>query len=188
MSEKLPSLHLACSNDSLRPALQYISIQDGIAYATDAHLIVVVNLKRHSPLADEVVDALDGKFIHAETWEKIHDADIITCEQNILIYQKGDVKARFEISEDIEFPEVHKVLTEAIQSPLSNTQRISFNPELIGVIAKIFGSKRAIKVQFRNEGRSIILFPNDVSKQYAVLVPLMEQAEMPFDFDFNIIN
>jgi len=150
-------------------------------------MIVCINLKHHTPLAEDVIQALDSKFIHAETWEKIMDASAITFEDNALIYIKGEVKARFDIMENIEWPDVHPLLKNAIDSDLSDTQRISFNPHLLGVIAKIFKSKDAVKVQFRNEGKNIIVFPTDVSKQYALLMPLMEQAEMPFDFDFNII-
>src|SRR3954469_10230124 len=99
MSKKmLPSIHLACSDDELRPALQMVEIIDGIATACNGNIIARMNLGAYSKLDDETIKKLNGKLIHRDVWESIQDADIITIDADNLHMDKGGIKATFDIS------------------------------------------------------------------------------------------
>src|SRR5687768_2247682 len=90
MSKKtLPPLHLACSDDELQPALQHIEIVDGIATATNSHVIAQLNLKQYSKLDDDTIRLMNGKLIHRDVWEAIEDADIIEVKEDVLHVEQG---------------------------------------------------------------------------------------------------
>jgi len=65
--KSLPSLHNICSSDSFRFSLQLIEIKEGIATATDAHILVRYDLSNY--INEEILSALNGKLIHANTWK-----------------------------------------------------------------------------------------------------------------------
>lgn len=51
-----------CGKDDLRPIMKHAFIKDGCVVATDAHQLVIINLKFFG-LNDEAIELLEGKYI-----------------------------------------------------------------------------------------------------------------------------
>lgn len=184
MAKKIiPPIHLACSVDDNRISQQYIKIEKGIAYATEGHIMVLVNLKHHSDLAEEVINALDGKYVHMDTWKKIMDAELITLEDNEIVYLYGLTKAKFEIAEDINFPNVKDVLNPILNSDNKSTDRIAFRPKFTDVFNKIFNSGE-LHFIFKEHSNAILVYPCVGAYQYGLIMPIAENE--PYEFEFDI--
>ncbi|MHA4844457.1 hypothetical protein ACX0G7_09845 [Flavitalea antarctica] len=186
MSKKtLPPLHLATSDDDLRPALMHIEIIDGIATATNAHIIAQLNLSAYSSLADETIRQLNGKLIHRDVWEQVQDASLITVEGDILHYEKGGIKADFNISCDFKFPD-HKSIIDAVANSLFKKQSfVCFNPKFIDIARRIFPSENLI-ARFYDTHEMMVLFPSGDAKGFVGIMPLeITESEAVINFSLT---
>lgn len=185
MGKKLPPLHLACSDDELRPALQHIEIKKGIATATNAHIIAQMNLNEYSELEEETIKKLDGKLIHRDLWELILDAEIITVEGDVLHYIKGGVRADVNISTDFKFPD-HKVIIKAVANSIFDKKSfVCFNPKLIQIAAKIFPSENLI-CRFYENNEMMVFFPSGDAKGFVGVMPMkITEEEAVIDFSLS---
>lgn len=183
MAKKIiPPIHLACSDDDLRIAMQYIKIADGIAYATEGHMVVLVNLQHHSDLTEDVINALDGKYVHRDTWKKVMDATDISIVNDEIVYTYGLTKAKFEIASDINFPDVMTVVKPALKANNANKHTVSFQPKFTEILNKIFNSGQ-LNFLFKDNG-PVLVYPCVGAYQYAMLMPIVTTE--PYEFDFNI--
>ena len=186
MSKKtLPPLHLACSDDELRPALQHIEIIDGIATATNAHVIARLNLSVFSYLTDEAIRKLNGKLIHRDIWEVIQDATLIEVEGDRLHYEKGGVKADFDISTTYKYPD-HKVIIDAVANSMFGKKSfICFDPNLVVIAKKIFPSENLI-MRFYANNDMMVLFPSGETKGFIGIIPMkITEEEATIDFSLT---
>jgi hypothetical protein len=185
VKKTLPPLHLATSDDDLRPALMNIAIVDGIATATNAHLIVQLNLKEYSKLPDECIKALSNKFIHRDVWEVIQNADLIEVEGNVLHYEEGGIKADFEISEDVKFPDFDSLIKAVANSMFDRKSFICFNPKMIEIAKKIFPSENLI-MRFYENNEMLLIFPSGDAKGFVGIMPIkISQEEAVLDFTLS---
>jgi hypothetical protein len=186
MAKKLlPPMHLAAGDDELRPALQHIEIVDGIATATNAHLIARLNLGVYSNLEDEVIRKLNGKLIHRDVWEQISDADILSVEDDVIHYEKGGVKADFDITCDYKFPEYNAIINAVANSIFDKKSFICFNPEYIQIAKKIFPSENLI-MRFYDNNEMMVLFPSGDAKGFIGIMPLkITEEEAVVDFSLS---
>lgn len=183
MAKYLPKLHLACAaDDSLSIPMQHIFIKDNIAYATNAHLVCAVNLKFHSDLEVSVLEKLNGKYVHKNTWKKISDAIQLTVEDDEIVYLDGSIKAKFTYEDECKFPDVITILKDTIEQAEEQTSHFGFTPKVIDTIVKVFDNNEIYFVKKKN---NFMCYPSVGSYQYALVVPLSIQEE-GFKFDFNI--
>ena len=180
----LPKLHLACSDDDIRPALEFISIIDNVGYATEGHLVIAINLKYCSGMTEDVLEKLNGKFVHRNTWKKIIDAVELTIENDEIVYVDGSIKAKFLYETDVKFPDVISLLNETIQKPETETSHFGFSLKLINILVNVFNSN---EIYFLKKGQNFLAYPSVGSYQYAMICPIMI-VEGGFEFDFNINN
>ncbi|MGE9312851.1 hypothetical protein ACLOAU_14480 [Niabella sp. CJ426] len=186
MSKKvLPPMHLACSDDELRPALQHIEIIDGIATATNAHILVQLNLKEYSLLPEECIRALNGKLIHRDVWAEIIDADLIEVEDDVLHYEKGGIKADVNIYCDLKFPEYNAIVNSVANSIFDKKSFVCFNPKYIQIASKLFPSENLI-CRFYENNDMMIFFPSGQAKGYLGIMPMkLSEAEATIDFSLT---
>ncbi len=180
----LPPLHLACSDDDLRPALQHIEIVDGIATATNAHIVCRLNLAEYSLLPDECIRALNGKLIHKDIWDAVQDADLIEVNDDILHYEKGGVKADYDISCELKFPDLTGIINSVANSFFDKKSFIAFNPNLIVIAKKIFPSEHLI-MRFYEDHEMMVLFPSGDAKGFIGVMP-MKITEQEATIDFSL--
>lgn len=181
----LPPLHLAASDDDLRPALNHIEIVDGIATATNAHIIAQLKLSEYSTLPDETIRALSGKLIHRDVWESIQDADLIEVNEDIVHYEKGGIKADFNISCDLKFPD-HRTLIKAVSNSIFDKKSfVCFNPEWIKIASKIFPSESLI-CRFYENNEMMVFFPSGDAKGFIGIMPMkISEEEAVIDFTLS---
>lgn len=186
MSKKtLPPIHLACSEDELRPAMQHIEILDGIATATNAHIIAKLNLAEYSQLDDETIKQLSGKLIHRDVWESIIDADVLTVDGDIIHYEKGSVKADFNIECQLKFPDHKAIINSVANSIFDKKSFVCFNPKWIQIASKIFPSESLI-CRFYENNEMMIFFPSGEAKGFLGIMPMkLTEEEAVIDFSLS---
>lgn len=183
MSKKtLPNIHLASADDELRPALMHIEVLDGIATATNGHIIARMNLKEYSTLPDETVRQLSGKMIHRDVWEAIRDADLIEVEDDTIHYEKDGIKADYDISTTHQFPDYRPILEAVANSKFDKKSFVSFNPDHISVAKKLFPAENLI-MRFYDNHEMMVIFPSGEAKGFIGIMPLkITDKEATMDF------
>lgn len=185
MSKKtLPPIHLACSDDELRPALQLVEVIDGIATACNGNIIARMNLGAYSKLDDTIIQQLNGKLIHRDVWETLVDADIITVEGDNIHMDKGGIKAMFDISTDLKFPDHDKIVSAVAKSMFDKKSFVCFNPKFIAVAAKLFPSENLI-CRFYENNDMMVFFPSGDAKGFMGIMP-MDISEEEATMDFSL--
>lgn len=186
MSKKtLPPIHLACTDDELRPALQMVEVIDGIATATNGNIIARMNLGAYSKLEDETIKKLNGKLIHRDVWESIVDADILTVDGDSIHMDKGGIKATFDISTDLKFPDHHTIIQAVANSIFDNKSFVCFNPKFIAIAAKLFPSENLI-CRFYDNHEMMVFFPSGDAKGFMGIMPMtITEEEATIDFSLT---
>lgn len=186
MSKKtLPPIHLACSDDELRPALAHIEILDGIATATNSHIIARLNLSEYSKLPEEAIKQLNGKMIHRDVWQSIQNADLIEIEGDTLHYEEGGIKADYDISSDLKFPDYHGIIEAVQQSIFDNKSFVCFNPKFIAIANKLFPSEMLI-CRFYENNEMMVFFPSGQAKGFVGIIPMnITDEEATIDFSLS---
>jgi len=178
----LPPLHLACSDDDLRPALAHVEIIDGIATATNSNVIAQMNLSAYSKLDEETIKHLNSKLIHRDVWEILIDADIITVNDDIIHMYKGGIKAEFNIATDFKFPDHESIIKAVASSIFDRKSFVCFNPKYIALAAKLFPAENLICRFYENQ-EMMVFFPSGDAKGFMGIMPLLiteEEATMDF--------
>lgn len=177
MSKKmLPPIHLACSDDELRPALQHVEVIDGIATATNGYIIARMNLGAYCKLEDETIKKLNGKLIHRDVWAELIDADIMTVEGDSIHMDKGGIKANFDIRTDFKFPDHHSIIEAVSKSIFDEKSFVCFSPKHIAVAAKLFPSENLI-CRFYENHDMMVFFPSGDAKGFMGIMPMKITAE-----------
>lgn len=178
----LPNIHLASADDELRPALMHVEILDGIATATNGHIIARMNLKEYSTLPEETVRALSGKLIHRNVWDVIRDADLIEVHEDVIHYEKDGVKADYDISSTYQFPDYSGIIQAVANSKFDRKSFISFNPEHIVIAKKLFPAENLI-LRFYENQEMMVIFPSGEAKGFIGIMPLkITEKEATMDF------
>jgi hypothetical protein len=158
MKSALPPLHLVCGTGDGDQSMQYIEIKKGIATAMNGHLTAQMNLNHYSSVDDEVIRKLNGKKIHRDIWESICDALLIDVTNDLLHYERGGVRADFDISCDFKFPDYTSTILTLANSEFESKTFISFKPEWITIAKKLFPDRDLI-ARFYQSNNQMILFP-----------------------------
>jgi hypothetical protein len=177
MSKKmLPPIHLACSDDDLRPALQMVEIIDGIATATNSNIIARMNLAAYCKLDEESIMKLNGKLIHRDVWAELIDADIITVDGDNIHMDKGGIRATFDIRTDLKFPDHHSIIDAVSKSIFDEKSFVCFSPKFIAIAAKLFPSENLI-CRFYENNDMMVFFPSGDAKGFMGIMPMKITAE-----------
>lgn len=186
MSKKtLPPIHLACSDDELRPALQMVEVIDGIATATNGMIIARMNLSAYGKLEDETIKKLNGKLVHRDVWAELIDADIMTVEGDNIHMDKGGIKATFDIRTDYKFPDHHLIIEAVSKSIFDEKSFVCFNPKFIAIAAKLFPSENLI-CRFYENNDMMVFFPSGDAKGFMGIMPMtITQEEATLDFSLT---
>ena len=146
-------IHLACSDDEMRPLLACVNIKNGYAIATNGHMIVKQLLKSTSLLNDDQIKKLEGKFIHRNVWAELVDCYELLVENDTIVCRNEAGKVIFEFAQHaMLFPDVETVLDKYSVNP---TNQIGLNPKYIGTLSKIFDSTQ-LKFQFDSHKAALI--------------------------------
>lgn len=170
--EFLPPLHLVCHNDEFRPNMKLIEVKNGIAQATNAHMIVKVNLIEASKLTADQVDMLNGRYVHMEVWKEIHKCEMIELSEDYIVCWKNGIKKIFEYGEpNGEFFSIDTIIRNCKEAGEEPQRLVGMNAKYIEILHKIFGSG-TIYFSFSAANHGIICFPGEDSGMFALLVPV----------------
>ena len=177
MAQQLKPLHLVCVDDEMRPNLKMIEIKNGIAQATNGHILVKLQLNTTSTLTPEQIAILNGKYIHMNVWKELWKCDLIELDDEWITCNKDGIVKRFEYAEPngsfFTFDTIIGEIKEAGEEP----QRIvCYNPDFITILAKIFQTE-SLFFSFSPNNKGTIVFPDDVSGMFAVLMPKSTDAQ-----------
>lgn len=179
----MKKLHLATSNDSLRPVMQYIQVKNGFCYATDCHILIKVPINE---VFGDLFNEESEVYISAKDWksQKVYNAYHFSKIDNIItVYDKKMNKIGMleymdkKIFEDKvgRFPDCEQVIYSKNVMP-EDIDTISFNPSFYARIGEaleetcqlfnlsFFGKTRAILVQHNK--------PDQYTKGIGVLMPI----------------
>lgn len=167
----LPPIHLACASKDGSPALQHVEVLDGIATATNGHILARLNLSNHSMIPEITIKALSGKLIHRDVWETVIDADFIEVEGDVLHYSKGGAKGDLDITVTEKFPDYSPIIHAIANSAFGKKSFICLNPKFIAIAAKLFGSSTLV-FRFYEADAMTLVFPSFEPNGFVGIMPM----------------
>lgn len=168
-------LHIACSNDVMKgERMQLIHFKNGKAYASNGWIAVRQPLAVHS-LFPEDIEALEGKFIHAQDYKKIIQFEIIRCADNGIFCRAS--------SGEVFFP-YHKYEGEWLAidpifegHEVENIDAIGFNAKNILLISQAFVCDGNLQFSFNKKNKASIVRTLD-GEQEAIIMPVMLRSDL----------
>lgn len=172
----LPPIHLACATKDGSSALQYVEILDGIATATNAHVLARLNMETHSLIPATTLKALSGKLIHRDVWETVLEADFIEVEGDTLHYSKGGAKGDLDITVSEKFPDYSGIIKAIANSAFGKKSFVCLDPKLIQIAAKLFPSKGLV-FRFYEADAMTLVFPSFEPNGFVGIMPMQLDEE-----------
>jgi hypothetical protein len=171
MTQQLKPLHLACSDDDLRPDLQIIQIKNGIASATNGTVLVKIDLEKTCELTPEDIQTLEGKNIHKEAWKEMHKCDLLQFdEEGIEVRTNGIKKRLFYQPTQTKIWDDDAIIESIRAAGVAQLSFVSYDPRLIQILSKIF-QHDSLCFSFSPDNKGTICFPYQHSGMMAVLMP-----------------
>lgn len=172
MQQFLKPLHLACTIDETRPNMALIEIKNGIATATEGHILVKIDLAKDCPWMDDtVLSLLDGKYIHCEVWKEIHKCESLEFMDDEIVCHKNGIVKKFEYSNSQgEFFNTNAIVIEVKEAGEEAQRIMTYNPKFIAVLHKIFKSE-TLNFSFSPGRKGTVVFPAEYEGMFAILMP-----------------
>lgn len=185
----MKKLHTLCSNDTLRPVMQYLEISNGFVYGTDAHILAKIP---QNEVFGVNLFPIDKKFyIEGKQWkaQKLFNAYVFKPIENFEVsgmlmafdkYGKTLGICQFFTQTDFEakigrYPDCERVLYASDVMPENITQ-IGFNPDLFARLTEALEDKmRTFKLSFFGQNRAILVehtAPDEFTKGIGVIMPI----------------
>lgn len=154
MAKFLTKLHLACSGDSMRPALQHVYFKDGYAYATNAHVLVKQKLEHHG-FTEEDVKAIDGMAVHVDLFKEVYKANMFAVrEHGLECFNKSGISMMVPFVEGLQFPNVEAVIPKTEPEKLSE---IRLSPKYLSLIKDLSLNPNSVDFTFYGKNRGVII-------------------------------
>ena len=170
-------LHLACSDDDIRPVMQCVHFKNGSAYASNGFMIIKQSLEFHFV---ENIENLEGKAIHAENFKMIikyqfakatdEGIDCVSEDGGKAFFPYHDISKEKPIDYDFIFGQVKTY------DPVSY---IDLTPSIVvNVIGSMYLPNGQLRLRFANEGSFIVADATGVDGQIAVIMPVVLQESL----------
>ena len=177
----LAPIHLACLDDDNRPNFKLIEIKNNIATSTNGHIIVKVDLSMNGGLTPDMLQILNGKYIHMEVWKEIQKCDSLQLDDDQIICNKKGINKIFEYSNpNGEFFKMENIIQDLKEKGEEPKRLMAYNPKFIDTIASIFKHEQ-LCFSFSKGNAGTFVFPFSGSGMFAVLMPI-ECAENRYFF------
>lgn len=170
-------MHLACSDDDIRPVMQYIYFKDGFAYASDAHILVKNKLSEITEgFSDEQLSLLDGKLMHKTSFRKILEYDFVRIGETGIecLTQFSTIEFRFSADASLKYPDAEAVISMAKEKnePIN---RVSLSAKLYHrLYQSLYNDDRLVLNFSKSEHHGILVKSQDkYIESEAVIMPIM---------------
>ena len=175
--KQLKPMHLVCIEDEMRPNMALIQIKNGVAYATNANILVKIDLALTSTLSEQDLEILNGKYIHKEVWKEIWKCDILELEKDRIICHKDNIKKIFEYhTSQGEFFNLDSIVMDVSKNGVEAKQSIVYSHHLVTLIGKVFEEPN-LHFSFSKHQQGTVVFPYDGSGMFAILMPVMNPTD-----------
>lgn len=174
MIQYLKPLHLVCINDDFRPNCRLIEIKNGIAQATNGHMLIKIQLADNSELTPEDIATLNGKYIDMEVWKEAFKCEKLEITEEVIIVHKNGIRKMFDYSDSQgTFFNLDSVI-ETIKSKHSEGKEfIRLNARSISTIQKVFGESEII-FAFSEGDSGVLMYTRNDCGMFALLMPVMD--------------
>lgn len=154
---KKVQMHLAClkGNDQ-RKDLECVYFNNGFAYATNQEILVKNRIDEISGLEPHEIEALNGKFLHADFYKEMLKYDSIMIAEDGIECTKDDNKAFFYFSKFEKYPDAERVLSNALRKPPVALPEVSFDMKLIQRLNKALYRSDRCTARFKGVGEPIV--------------------------------
>jgi hypothetical protein len=167
-------LHLATSDDELRPVMQCVWFNDGFAYASDSHVLVKQSIEMSTIME---ADKLNGHCLHRSSFKDIMKYQYATATDEGVdcTGKKGD-KAFYPYHDGIgEMPSFEKVLDDILSNDPEATNRVGLSSPSLVRVSKALGCGRSgLTLSFRGYLRGVVVSANDseAGNQIGLIMPI----------------
>ena len=171
---KKVQMHLAClKGDEYRKEMECIYFNDGFAYASDNYILVRNRISEISGLNEAEIEALNGKFLHADFYKDMLKYDNIMIAEDDLECTKGNDKVFFYFSTFEKYPNAEKVLQDALNKQTVPLSQVSFDMKLMQRLNKALYESDSCTATFKGVGNPIVFdsMKEDVSS-VGLIIPL----------------
>lgn len=153
---KKVQMHLACAKEETRPVMQCIFFNDGFAYATDSYILVRNRISEISGLEAHEIEALNGKFLHADFYKDMLKYDNIMIAEDGIECSKGSDKVFFYFSKFDEYPNAEKVLAAALNQQAVPMSQVNFDMTLMLRLNKALYKSDLCSATFKGIGNPVV--------------------------------
>lgn len=179
--DKKVQMHLACSKDELRPKMQCIFFNNGYAYATDTHILVRNRISEISGLNESEIEALNGKFLHADFYKDMLKYDSIMIAEDGIECARGNDKAFFYFSIFEKYPDAEKVLQNALNKQTVPLPQFSFDMKLIQQLNKALYQSDKCTATFKGVGNPVVFDSMDSEVSSIGLLATLHNPEYSYE-------
>lgn len=176
-------LHLAVSNDDLRPALQHIAFIKGYVYVTDA-LIAIRQSLAWMDFSPEEIAIMNGKFLTAEAYELALKASAIEVTEDGLDVRLATKKRQrifiswAELSE--RYPDVESVFRKSVDEsnvptePRYTTQ-VGLHPKTLSRLLNSMDFEETAIFDIRKPNDAVVVTATaiETENQLAIIMPTL---------------
>ena len=176
---KKVQMHLAClKGDEYRKEMECIYFNNGFAYATNTRILVRNRISEISGLNEAEIEALNGKFLHADFYKDMLKYDNIMIAEDGIECTKGNDKVFFYFSMFEKYPSAEKVLQDALNRDTVPTPQVSFDMKLMQKLNKALYESDSCTATFKGAGNPIVFdsMKEDVSS-VGLIIPLFQPVE-----------
>lgn len=157
---KLPQMHLVCSDDELRPSMQYVEVTKENVTATNAHVLVTHNTK--NIFSEQFIEAIpDIFYIHRKHWAQLCKPHIqITYDDGLITQHLDGYKNVFkpEIEPHWKYPAWRSIIPNKLErQPIDS---IGLSPKFFDRLQKAMilpGEIERFELSFFDKTRAILI-------------------------------
>ncbi len=162
-------LDLVCSKDLLRPVMNHIYFDDGKSVCTDAHILLIRDLKLDG-FTDEEIQVMNGKLLHKEVFKEIFRYNDVHIIDGKFHCTKGNVKAVFEFSSCTDkYPNYQAVINKTFDT----VGKIKLNLNYLSILKKV-AENPSLLFNFSGENKAVLATSvDDFNEETILLIPIM---------------
>jgi len=163
-------LHLACSDDELRPLMNCVHFIGGFAYVSNGNMIVKQSMDYHS-VADK--EYLNGHSLHRLNYANIMQFEFATAnEDGVACLNKDGRTAFFEYydTKGLPVPDFENIIN---QFSAKGVDFIGISPKQVEILGKAFYRGDQIRIQFAGIDEGMVIDVLGYEDQVAYLMPVI---------------
>lgn len=157
MKNLFPLLHLVCSNDDMRPTMNFVKVCKDFTVATDAH--VLVYYKTEEIFNQDFIDLLEEPiYIHSDDWKILHKNDGYHLRPDGIIEIMQDKKRDqlIKVDKDKNYPKWENIIP---TGEMKETFKVGFNADLLLKAQKVMLSKIGLEISFFGANKGVLAKP-----------------------------